>query len=159
MPTDRLPISTTTVTSADRLTVTTTLDDDGDGVADQRQTYVRNADGSNTTTTEKLSINGTVMTRTTVETSANGLTKTTSVDVDANGTVEDIVTETTVIGSDGTRTKTVDDKSSAGKLAQPDDCRDHRAPTTRPAQCRPTKTATVTSTPRRWHRRQLAPGA
>jgi hypothetical protein len=107
---------TTTVTSADRLTVTTTLDNDGDGVADQRQTYVRNADGSNSTTTEKLSINGTVITRTRIDTSANGLTKTTSVDVDANGTVEDIITETTVIGSDGTRTKTVDDKSSAGKL-------------------------------------------
>ncbi|MGO4196909.1 hypothetical protein AB4Z13_16260 [Rhizobium sp. YAF28] len=107
---------TTTVTSADHLTVTTTLDDDGDGVADQRQTYVRNADGSNTTTTEKLSINGTVIMRTKVDTSANGLTKTTSVDVDANGTVEDIITETTVVGSDGSRTKTVDDKSSAGKL-------------------------------------------
>ena len=107
---------TTTVTSADHLTVTATLDDDGDGVADQRQTYVRNADGSNSTTTEKLSINGTVITRTKVDTSANGLTKTTSVDVDANGTVEDIITETTIVGSDGSRTKTVDDKSSAGTL-------------------------------------------
>lgn len=111
---------TTTVTSADRNTVTTSLDQDGDTIADQRQTYVRNADGSSTTTTERLSINGTVLTRTTVETSANGLTKTTSVDVDANGTVEDIVTETTVIGSDGTRTETVDDKSSGGKLLSRD---------------------------------------
>ncbi|MGM4912785.1 hypothetical protein [Rhizobium sp. 768_B6_N1_8] len=111
---------TTTVTSADHLTVTTTLDNDGDGIIDQRQTYVRNADGSNTTTTEQLSINGTVLTRTKVDTSANGLTKTTSVDVDANGTVEDIITETTVIGSDGSRTKTVDDKSSAGKLLSRD---------------------------------------
>ncbi len=111
---------TTTVTSADRNTVTTSVDQDGDTVADQRQTYVRNADGSSTTTTERLSINGTVLTRTTVETSANGLTKTTSVDVDTNGTVEDIVTETTVIGSDGTRTKTVDEKSSAGKLLSRD---------------------------------------
>ena len=107
---------TTTVTSADHLTVTATLDDDGDGVADQRQTYVRNADGSNTTTTEKLSTNGTVIMRTKVDTSANGLTETTSVDVDANGTVEDIITETTIVGSDGSRTKTVDDKSSAGTL-------------------------------------------
>lgn len=111
---------TTTVTSADRNTVTTSVDQDGDTVADQRQTYIRYADGSNTTTTEQLSINGTVFTRTTVESSANGLTKTTSVDVDANGTVEDIVTETTVIGSDGIRTKTVDDKSSGGKLLSRD---------------------------------------
>ncbi|MBB3660959.1 hypothetical protein FHX15_006231 [Rhizobium sp. BK650] len=111
---------TTTVTSADRNTVTTTVDQDGDGIIDQRQTYVRNADGSSTTTTEQLSINGTVLTRTTVQTSANGLTKTTSVDVDANGTVETIVTETTVIGSDGTRTKTVDKTSSAGKLLSRD---------------------------------------
>ncbi len=111
---------TTTVTSADRNTVTTWVDQDGDAVGDQRQYYSRNADGSSTTTTEQRSINGTALNRTTVETSANGLTKTTSVDVDANGTVETIVTETTVIGGDGTRTKTVDKKSSGGKLLSRD---------------------------------------
>ncbi|MBB3444229.1 hypothetical protein [Rhizobium sp. BK379] len=111
---------TATVTSADRATVTTSVDQDGDTATDQKQTYVRNADGSNTTTTVQQSINGTVLTRTTVQTSADGLTKTTSIDVDANGTVEDIVTEKTVIGSDGTRTKTVDDKSSSGKLLSRD---------------------------------------
>lgn len=112
---------TTTRTSADRNTVTTWVDQDGDTVADQRQIYVHNADGSSTTTTEKFSTGGgTVLARTTVQTSADGLTKTTSVDVDANGTVEDIVTETTVMGSDGSRNKTVDEKSSAGKLLSRD---------------------------------------
>ncbi len=111
---------TTTVTSADRNTLTTSVDQDGDTATDQKQTYVRNADGSSTTTTAQQSINGTVLTRTTVQTSADGLTKTTSIDVDANGTVEDIVTEKTVIGSDGTRTKTIDDKSSSGKLLSRD---------------------------------------
>ncbi|MGO7863600.1 peptidoglycan DD-metalloendopeptidase family protein [Rhizobium ruizarguesonis] len=107
---------TTTVTSADHLTVTTTLDQDGDGIADQRQIYAKNADGSSTTTTQQLSVNGTVLFGTAVNGSANGLVKTTSLDRDGNGAYDDIVTETTTVAADGSRTKTVIDRSSSGKL-------------------------------------------
>ncbi|WSH67665.1 hypothetical protein U8Q05_28120 (plasmid) [Rhizobium ruizarguesonis] len=107
---------TTTVTSADHLTVTTTVDQDGDGITDQRQTFVQNADGSTTTTTEQLSVNGTLLTKTLVASSANGLVKTTSIDRDANGVYDDIVTETTTVATDGTRTKIVIDRSSNNKV-------------------------------------------
>ncbi|WP_017962934.1 beta strand repeat-containing protein [Rhizobium leguminosarum] len=107
---------TTTVTSADHLTVTTTLDQDGDGIANQLQTYVQNADGSTATTTEQLSVNSTVLTKTMVASSANGLVKTTSLDQDGNGVYDDIITETTTVAADGSRTKTVIDRSSNGKV-------------------------------------------
>ncbi|MBX5202429.1 hypothetical protein HJB81_13660 [Rhizobium sp. NZLR1] len=107
---------TMTVTSADHLTVTTTLDQDGDGIADQRQIFVKNADGSSTTTIQQLSVNGTVLFGTAVNGSANGLVKTTSLDRDGNGAYDDITTETTTVAGDGSRTKTVIDRSSNGKL-------------------------------------------
>ncbi|MBY3268389.1 hypothetical protein HFO05_07155 [Rhizobium laguerreae] len=107
---------TTTVTSADHLTVTTTVDQDGDGVINQRQTYVQAADGSTTTTTEQLSLNGTLLTKTMVASSANGLVKTTSLDRDGNGVYDDIVTETTTVAADGSRTKTVIDRGSNNKV-------------------------------------------
>ncbi|MBB4236168.1 hypothetical protein GGD57_002746, partial [Rhizobium esperanzae] len=107
---------TTTVTSADHLTVTTTVDQDGDGIADQRQTFVKSADGSTTTTTQQLSVNGTLLFGTAVTSSADGLTKTTSLDPDGNGAHDDIVTETTTVAADGSRTKTVIDRSSNGKV-------------------------------------------
>ena len=107
---------TTTVTSADHLTVTTTVDQDGDGIINQRQTYVQNADGSTTTTTEQLSVNGTLLTKTLVASSANGLVKTTSLDRDTNGVYDDIVTETTTIAADGTRSKTMIERSSNNKI-------------------------------------------
>lgn len=107
---------TTTVTSVDHLTVTTTLDQDGDGITNQRQTYVQNADGSTATTTEQLSVNGTLLTKTMVASSANGLVKTTSLDRDGNGVYDDIVTETTTVAADGSRTKTVIDRSANNKV-------------------------------------------
>ncbi|MDK4736870.1 hypothetical protein [Rhizobium sp. CNPSo 3490] len=107
---------TTTVTSADHLTVTTSLDQDGDSIADQRQTFVKSDDGSTTTTTQQLSINGTVLFGTAVTGSADGVTKTTSLDRDGNGVYDDVVTETTTVAADGSRTKTVIDRSSNGKL-------------------------------------------
>ncbi|WP_245457509.1 hypothetical protein [Rhizobium leguminosarum] len=108
--------STTTVTSADHLTVTTTLDLDGDGITDQQQTFVKSADGSTTTTTQQLSVNGTLLFGTVVNGSANGLVKTTSLDRDGNGVYDDIVTETTTVAADGSRTKTVIDRSSNSKV-------------------------------------------
>ncbi|MBB3646359.1 hypothetical protein FHX14_002556 [Rhizobium sp. BK619] len=107
---------TTTITSADHLTVTTTVDLDGDGIIDQRQIYIKNADGSTTTTTQQLSVNGTVLFGTAVSGSADDLTKTTSLDRDGNGAYDDIVTETTTIAADGARNKTTVDRSANGTV-------------------------------------------
>ncbi|MFW8583961.1 hypothetical protein ACOJBM_00475 [Rhizobium beringeri] len=93
------------MTSADHLSVTTTLDEDGDGITDQKQAFVKSADGSTTTTTQQLSVNGTVLFGTVVSGSANGLVKTTSLDRDGNGAYDDIITETTTVAADGSRAK------------------------------------------------------
>ncbi|MBY3314680.1 hypothetical protein [Rhizobium laguerreae] len=105
---------TKTVTSADRLTVTATLDKDGDGIVDQRQTFVQNGNGSNTTT-DVLSANGALLRSTKIESAASGLVKTTSLDRDGNGTYDNIVTETTTVAADGNRSKTTKEQSSSGK--------------------------------------------
>ncbi|NTG38881.1 DUF4214 domain-containing protein [Agrobacterium rhizogenes] len=107
---------TTTVTSADRLTVTTTLDQDGDAKVDQSQAFVTNADGSTTTTTKALSTAGTVLQQMLVQASADGLSKTTKTDINGDGTYDDVVSEVTVVATDSSRTKTVKDTSNNGTL-------------------------------------------
>ncbi|OWV90406.1 adhesin [Rhizobium sp. R693] len=107
---------TTTVTSADLKTVTTSLDQDGDGVIDERQVFIAHADGSSTTTTQSLSLNGTVLQQVVIEATADGLTKTSTVDLNADGNDDLVVSETTVVAADGTRTKTVDTRAIDGTL-------------------------------------------
>lgn len=108
--------STTTVTSADHNTITTTVDQDGDGKADQSQIFVTNADGSTTTTTKTLSVSGAVLSQVQVLSSADGLTKTTKTDINGDGIYDDVVTDATVVAGDGSRTRTVTDSSSNGTL-------------------------------------------
>ncbi|UWU23040.1 DUF4214 domain-containing protein [Rhizobium sp. CB3060] len=108
--------STTTVTSADHTTITTTLDQDGDGKPDQSQTFVTNADGSTTTTTKTLSVSGATLQQVLVQSSSDGLTETTKTDVNGDGTYDDVVSDITVVASDGSRTRTVNDSSTNGTL-------------------------------------------
>ncbi len=108
--------STTTVTSADHKTITTTVDQDGDGKTDQSQTFVTNADGSTTTTTKALSASGAVLSQVQVLSSADGLTKTTKTDINGDGVFDDVVTDVTVVASDGSRTRTVSDASANGTV-------------------------------------------
>ncbi|WP_172373867.1 DUF4214 domain-containing protein [Mesorhizobium sp. NZP2234] len=107
---------TTTTTSADKMTVTTALDQDGDGVPDQTQVFVKNADGSTTTTVSESSINGTLLRKVITTSSADGLTKTVQSDSTGTGTYDLTSTETTVVAGDGARTETVADTSSGGTL-------------------------------------------
>ncbi|MGO6739893.1 hypothetical protein ACC732_15450 [Rhizobium ruizarguesonis] len=105
---------TTTITSADHLTVTTTVDQDGDGIINQRQVY-ETANGSSTTTTEEFSVNGTLLTKTMVESTADGLTKKTSLDLDGNRVYDNIITEATTVAADGTRKKATKEQGANGK--------------------------------------------
>ncbi|ESZ55612.1 calcium-binding protein [Mesorhizobium sp. L103C120A0] len=107
---------TTTTTSADKMTVTTALDQDGDGTADQTQVYVRSANGSTGTTVSENSVNGTLLRKVVTSASADGLTKTVQSDSTGSGVFDLTSTETTVIAGDGTRTKTVAETSSGGTL-------------------------------------------
>ncbi len=108
--------STTTVTSTDRSTITTTIDQDGDGKADQSQIFVTNADGSTTTTTRTLSASGATLNQIQVQSSADGLTKTTRTDINGDGVYEDVVTDATVVAGDGSRTRTVTDIGANGTV-------------------------------------------
>lgn len=107
---------TTTTTSADKSTVTTALDQDGDGVNDQTQVFVRNAYGSTSTTVSENSVNGTLLRKVATTASADGLTKTVQSDSTGSGVYDLVSTETTVVAGDGTRTKTVAETSSGGTL-------------------------------------------
>jgi len=108
--------STTTVTSADHSTITTSIDQDGDGKADQIQTFLTNADGSTTTTTKALSASGAVLSQVQVLSSADGLTKTTKSDINGDGVYDEVVSDATIVAGDGSRTRTVTDSSSNGTL-------------------------------------------
>jgi Ca2+-binding RTX toxin-like protein len=108
---------TTTVTSADTRTVTTTVDQDGDGLADQSQVFVRNANGSTVTTVTANSVDGTILTKTVTSVSPDGLTKIIQSDTAGSNAFEFVSTETTTIAGDGSRTKTVVQKSGSTTIA------------------------------------------
>ncbi len=107
---------TVIVTSADKKTISTTVDQDGDGQADQSETFVTNVDGSTSTTTKAFSVDGSLSKQVMVTSTADGLSKTVRTDADGDGIFEVNVTETTVINADSSRTKTVDTKSADGTL-------------------------------------------
>ncbi|MDR6901471.1 DUF4214 domain-containing protein [Rhizobium miluonense] len=108
--------STTTVTSADHNAITTSVDQDGDGMVDQIQWNVTFGDGSSSSTTRVLSASGATLSQTQVRASADGLTKITSTDVNGDGVYDEVVSDATVVAGDGSRTRTVTDSSSNGTL-------------------------------------------
>ncbi|SFQ73487.1 hypothetical protein SAMN05216567_1329 [Variovorax sp. OK605] len=107
---------TATTTSADTSTVATQVDQNGDGVWDQSQVFVRNANGSTSTTTKNLTVNGAVINQTQVTTSTDGLIKTTKVDNTGSGIFDQIKTSVTAVNADGSRVETVTDTSSNGTV-------------------------------------------
>ncbi|WP_156382006.1 MULTISPECIES: calcium-binding protein [unclassified Aureimonas] len=107
---------TTTQTSADRQTITTQIDQNGDGVDDQVQVFARNANGSSTTTTTARSINGAILSKYVTESSADGLVKNFRTDANGDGTFELATTETTTIASDGARSETSEFRGANGNL-------------------------------------------
>jgi len=104
---------TTIVTSADKQTVTTTKDIDGNGTVDQTIVQTINADGTMLTS----SMDGAVQlasgrsyggTRGVYETvSADGTSTTTQYDANGNGLAESQSTETLVLSTDGSRVETI----------------------------------------------------
>jgi Ca2+-binding RTX toxin-like protein len=95
------------VTSADRRTVTTTIDLDGDGSTDGCSIATLTADGTITTTTDLYSTGGVLEAHQTRSVSADGLTRDASVDRNADGRIDLQSREVTVLGSDGTVSRMV----------------------------------------------------
>lgn len=102
--------------TADTKTVTTLLDQNGDGIWDQSEIFVSNADGSTSTTTKQLATNGAMIHQVAVTTSANGLIKTTNADHAGTGSFDYITTDTTAVNADGSRVETVTDTGNNGTL-------------------------------------------
>lgn len=107
---------TVIVTSADLKTVTTTLDQDGDGQFDQSQVFVTNPDGSTSTVVKEFAVDGTLLEQIATTSSADGLTKITQYDETGSGAFNLEVTESTVVNGDGSRTKTATQRSLDGTI-------------------------------------------
>ncbi|WP_299969309.1 calcium-binding protein [uncultured Roseobacter sp.] len=98
-----------TVTSANGLTVTSRLDEDGDGVFERtsQATSVLDADGSRTTTIVETGADGSRFAGSAVTVSDDGTTTTELVDADGNGADERTTTSSLSWSLDGIWTETV----------------------------------------------------
>lgn len=106
----------TTVESADRRTVTTTTDANGDGANDSVTTSVEGVDGAKSTSTISYNANGTVRGSSQTALSANGLVATSQIDVDGDGYYDRMQVDTTVLNADGSRSQTVTVKNGDGSV-------------------------------------------
>jgi len=105
---------TVTTTSADRLTVTTTRDINGDGAIDQSQTIATASDGTVTNTIVTFNPDGSRTNRTQTQTSANGLLTVTSADLNGD-LVTDVSTVTRkFLNADGSIVETVIETNQDG---------------------------------------------
>ena len=105
-----------TVTSDDARTITTTRDDNGDGINNRTTARIFLSDGSTKDSVLNYNSNGTLQSQTWVVTKANGLSSTQFFDYDGNGNYNDAVKQDTVVNADGstsvaTRQYTRDDIS------------------------------------------------
>ncbi len=109
---------TVTTVSANGLITTVKSDLDGDQIADVTSTYktVLNADGSRTTTVDTDNPNLSDRSSVVTKVSDDGLVTTVSTDRDGDGTNERVQTDTTVLGNDGSTTRTVETRSADGSL-------------------------------------------
>ncbi|CDZ37374.1 Putative hemolysin-type calcium binding protein [Neorhizobium galegae bv. officinalis] len=124
---------TTVTTSADRNTVTTELDHDGDGLADEEQVFAQNVDGSTSTIIRTFSKNGDVVSSLSTVTGSGGLSKATSFDLDGDSLADRVVEELTVVAGNGARTKTVTERGRDGTIVTATETAtsaDHRTQTT-----------------------------
>ena len=99
------------------MTVTTTRDNNGDGIVDQIDVIQRHVDGSSVETVTDF-VAGTMTDRTILTTSADGLTRTTQQDLTGNNTIARTRSDVTVISLDGSRTETIIDTNADGSLHQ-----------------------------------------
>ncbi|MCT8327939.1 DUF4214 domain-containing protein [Acidimangrovimonas sediminis] len=96
------------VTSADRRAVTESFDADGNGVADRVTTTTIASDGQVTQATERLSTAGVIEATEVATVSGDGLVATIATDRNADGRIDLVRKSVTALGSDGSRTTTVE---------------------------------------------------
>jgi hypothetical protein len=98
---------TQTSTSANGLTVTTSVDHTGDGVYDAVTTDVKDPVGDDVTTVVHDDPNGNKISATVTTTHANGLFTEIQTDLNGDGTFDRTEIDSTVLNPDGSRTETV----------------------------------------------------
>ncbi|GFE49041.1 hypothetical protein So717_07940 [Roseobacter cerasinus] len=97
----------TSTESADRRVMTTQVDTDGDGIADQITVSTEATDGTTTVTDTRKAANGATITSSETWISANGLVSRTARDLDGDGITDVTDESTTVLNIDGSRTQTL----------------------------------------------------
>ncbi len=104
--------------SANRLSVSTTDDLDGNGTIDKSSTdaIVVNSDGSRTETLSDFKSGGALNDKTVISTSADGLSVTRQWDDTGNGSYSRSATDVTTINADGSTTEVVSNLNAGGSL-------------------------------------------
>ncbi|WP_298922493.1 DUF4214 domain-containing protein, partial [uncultured Roseobacter sp.] len=110
--------SSQTTISANGLVSSTARDLDGDDTTDvtEGSTTVLNADGSRTTTVTTSNGDGSLRSKSAVTVSDDRLTTTAQADVDGNGVFEREESSTTLLGADGSRTTTTQNRAANDAL-------------------------------------------
>jgi hypothetical protein len=103
-------------TSADRKTTTINTDANGDGLNDRLETVAIQTNGSTTDSVSDFNPNASLRDKSVVTTSANGLSITTQIDRNGDGVFDLTTADVTVLGSDGSRTRTVTESNANGSL-------------------------------------------
>jgi Ca2+-binding RTX toxin-like protein len=102
--------------TADRRTVTTTIDDNGDGFIDKTETAVKAVNGTVTDTVTDKNKDGSTVDQIVSIVTANGLNLTTKVDRDGNGTFDQIKTDVKAYNIDGSTTETIENRTNNAAL-------------------------------------------
>nr|WP_234894952.1 adhesin [Sinorhizobium meliloti] len=92
--------------STDRKTTTASVDMNGDGAIDRRTIAATAADGSTSATDRWTAANGTLLTQSKLTTSRDGLKQVLFTDDDGDGAFEWEAASETILGADGSRTRT-----------------------------------------------------
>ncbi|WP_166507188.1 DUF4214 domain-containing protein [Frigidibacter mobilis] len=106
----------TVVESADRLTSTQTLDNNGDGANDRVISSVEGLDGSKTVTDTTYFADGGLASRLESSVSANGLSITTAQDVNGDQIDDQVFVDETLLAADGSTVRTVSTYHGDGGL-------------------------------------------
>ena len=107
---------TTISRSADRKTLSTTTDANGDGANDVVETVVTQLNGTVVDTVTRYNPSGTTLDKSVTTTSANGLSTTTQVDQNGDAVFDLTNTDTIVLNTDGSQVETVIETNSNGSL-------------------------------------------
>ncbi|MFT4129087.1 hypothetical protein [Labrys sp. (in: a-proteobacteria)] len=105
-----------TTDSADRMTSTINVDNNGDGHIDQTQVSTTNTDGSTTRTLSEFAANGSLVDKTLTTVSANGLSTTIQSDLTGDGVYDGSTSDAIVLNTDGSKAETIANYSGSGAL-------------------------------------------